>query len=140
MSLEVLAHKSVHDALLPGSVTALSDLIGDRIYDRVPARTPKYPYVVIDIEVRDDATTCSNASEVHATIHVYSNAVGTQEAKTIGGLIRGILAPDDPTINLVITGYLVSMSAFNVAVYRAGDTPLITEGVIDFTYSVDPAD
>lgn len=132
MSLEAATQKAVHDALVAGSV------LNGRIYDRVPVGA-SYPYAVVRVEVRDDATTCSNASEVHVTINVFSNAVGSQEAQNAGGLIRSILAPDDPNENLAIAGYLTTVSAFDVAVYRPGGDPLLTEGVLTFTYLVDPS-
>jgi hypothetical protein len=146
MSLEAAAHKAVHDALVDPSETALAAYIAARIYDRVPSGVPRYPYVVIGaIEVRDDANTCSNASEVHATVHVWTSRPdrgadpGSIEAKQIGGLIRKILAPDDAS-NLDIDGYHVSVSAFDVAVYRPGDDLLLTEGVLSFTFLVDPTE
>ena len=140
MSLDLAAHDAVHDALVDSAQTALQALIGQRVYDRVPAnKLPAYPYVVIDrIEVRDDANVCSYASEVHVTLRVISNAAGSVEAKTIGGLIRPILAPEDPEENLAIDGFVVSVSAFDLAIYRPADDPLLTEGVLTFTYLVDP--
>lgn len=146
MSLEAAAHKGVHDALIAGSEAALAAYVDGRVYDRVPAAPPKYPYLVLDVDIRDDANTCSNASEVHATVHVYSappypgRDIGSIEAKQIGGLVRKILAPDDGSINLTIEGYHIVVAAFDVAVYRPGDDPLLTEGVLTFTFLVDPTE
>jgi hypothetical protein len=132
MSLESAAHKAVHDAL-----TALA---GGRIFDRVPAKDAlaPYPYLVVRVDVRDDANTCSNASEVHVTVNVFSNAVGSQEAEELGGQVRELLAPDDPDETLAIDGYVTSVAAFDIATYRAAESPLVTEGVLAFTYLVDP--
>lgn len=138
MSIEAATLKAVHDALQGDS--ALTAMIGGRVYDRVPANVqPAYPYVVVAVDVSDDANTCSNASESHATVRIYSNAVGQKEAYLIGGEVRRILAPDDPDDTLDITGYLVSVARFDVATYRAASDPLVTEGVLVFTYLVDPA-
>lgn len=138
MSLELAVHDAVHDALVADAT--LQTLIGTRVYDRVPAnKVPTFPYVVIGtIEVRDDATTCSNASEVSVTLRAISNAVGSIEAKRIGSRLREILAPEEGD-NLVIAGYDTAVSAFDAAVYRPSDDPLLTEGVVSFTFLVDPA-
>lgn len=145
MSAALATHKAVHDALVDPAQTALQALIDARVYDRVPdavlGRLPTYPYVVIDrIDVRDDATTCAYASEVHATLRVISNTVGKREAETIGDLIRLILAPEDADDGLAIEGFTVSVSAFDLAIYRPADDPLLTEGVLTFTFLVDPTD
>jgi hypothetical protein len=131
VSLEAAAHKAVHDLLV--------GLSGGRIFDRVPDVAPLYPYITVRIDVTDDANTCSNASIVHATVTVFSIAVGSQEAQNLGGQVRAILAPDDPGQNIGIVGYAVSVSGFDAAVYRPGNPANITEGVLSFTYLVDPA-
>jgi hypothetical protein len=135
MGVEEAVHKAVHDILaLPQ--TALYVLVGGRVFDRVPDPPPGYPYIAIGaIEVLDDSNTCSDASDVHVTLHVWSNAVGTIEAKRIGALVRAALAPAD---NLAFDGFTTSVSAFGASVYRPGADPLLTEGVLTFNYLVDP--
>lgn len=136
MSLAKAAHKAMHDALLANS--DLTALVGTRVYDRVPV-VATYPYITFEIDTRDDANTCSNAREVHVTMHIWSNAVGKVEAETIGGIVRPILAPDDPDSNLAITGFVTYSSTCDVEVYRSGLDTLVTEGVLTFTYPTDPA-
>ncbi len=126
MSLEAAAHRAVHDALV--------GLAGNRIFDRVPDMAPAYPYITVRIDVTDDANTCSEASEVHATVTVFSNVVGSQEAQNLGGDIRARLATED----IEIEGYRVSAGDFDAAVYRPGNPENLTEGVLTFTYLVDP--
>ena len=142
MSLAVEAHKAVHDALVTGASPSpqatLAAMIGGRVYDKPPGPAPAYPYLVIDVDVRDDATTCALSREVHPTVHVWSNKPGSIEAKTIGGLVTEILAPLDPDEAPGIAGYLVHAADLDAEIYRDGGDTLLTEGVLTFTYLVDP--
>jgi hypothetical protein len=142
MSLAVNAHKAVHDALVADATLAAR--IGTRVYDKVPSPPPVYPYVVVDIDVRGDANTCSDAKELHATVHVWSMRTasgrdqGTIEAKTIGGRIAELLAPLDPDDAPEIADWRTSAADLDVELYRDGGETLLTEGLLTFTYLVDP--
>lgn len=143
MSLALAAHKAVHDALVAnGRLVAMISEPGKppRVYDRAPGPLPKYPYIVIgQIDIIGDGNTCSDSSIVNVTPSVWSNAVGKQEAEEIGDLVREILAPESGNGALDIVGYDTVVSEFQTAVYRPGDDPLLTEGILAFTYQVDPA-
>ena len=67
---------------------ALGALIGDRVFDRVPAGAVK-PYIRIgDDQVIPDPAECfERSAEVFATLDVFSSAVGKPEAKRIAGAI-----------------------------------------------------
>lgn len=133
MSLAKATRKAVHDALVSGSESSLAALIEGRVYDRVPATQPPYPYLTVDIDIADDANTCLNSKEVHVTVHIWSNVVGRQQVETIAGLIEPILNKE-----IAIAGYVNCLASFDAEDYRAGDGPLVTEGVLSFTYLVDP--
>lgn len=131
--LDVALHKAVYDALLADA--GLIPIVGKRVYDKVPGAAPQYPYIVIDsVEIGDDATTCSDASEVHVTVRAVSNMVGSIEAKRMGGFIRRALGTE-----LTIAGHRTSVGAFDIGLPRAGDRPELTEYVTSFTYLVDPS-
>jgi hypothetical protein len=134
--LDAAVHKAVHDALLGES--GLTEIIGGQVYDRVPPAATA-PYASIDsIEVHDDATTCSDASEVHVTVKVWSGGSlqnkGSIEAKKMGGFVRRALGRE-----LQFEGHVTAVGSFDVAVYRPAENDLMTEGVLTFTYLVDPA-
>lgn len=139
MGAEEAVHKAVHDALAEPQ-TILYGLIATRVFDRVPNPPPGYPYVSLEIDVADDGNGCSDASSAHVTVHVWSNAVGSLEAKRIGALIRARLAPADPAEQFAIPGFATGASNFDAAVYRAGADPALTEGVLTFTYLIDPTE
>lgn len=131
-ALDLAAHKAVRDALVANP--DVTEFVGTRVYDRVPAGTVTFPYITIDaLEVLDDGNTCSDASELHVTAHIFSNAVGSVEAKRLGGYVRQTLATE-----LAISGHWTSVGVFDAAVYRPAENDLITEGVLTFTYLVDP--
>lgn len=136
MSLAKAIHKAVHDALLANS--SLTPYLAGRIYDRVPGMMPTYPYINFEIETRDDSNTCSDAREVFVTLHIWSNAVGKVQAEEIGALVRQTLAPSDPTSHISIDGYQTTVSACSIELYRPSQDTLLTEGVLDFIYLVDP--
>jgi len=133
--LTASVHKVVHDALL--AKAGLTALIGTRVYDRVPpAATP--PYVVIGtIQIDDDQTQFSDASEISVTVHVWSAGSttnkGSIEAKKIGGYVRQALATE-----LQFEGHLTTVGHMNVELYRPSEDGLLTEGVLDFRYLADP--
>lgn len=144
MTLAVATHEAVRTALITGTSpspqTTLAGYISSRVYDKVPGPAPAYPYLSVDVDLVDDATTCSDAAEVHVTVHVWSNTVGSIEAKTIGDLVKEILSDPDAGEYITITGFIISGGGFDAAIYRDGGQTLLTEGVLTFTYLVDPTD
>lgn len=103
-----------------------------RIYDDVPSGA-KLPYITVgDDDIVDEATTCSKLYEANVTVHVWSEDVGKPEAKTLGSYVRQALDTE-----ITVAGYVVQSGYFVTAVYRPGDTPKKTEGVLAFTYLID---
>ena len=84
---------------------ALALLIGERVYDRVPppvalATAPTFPYVTVgDDQVSGAHAECLEGStEVFATLHAWSRAVGKGEAKRIAGAVVRALNYADLTL------------------------------------------
>lgn len=136
MSVAIATHKAVYNALR--SDIDLFAIIADRVYDRVPP-SAVMPYLTFEIDVHGDGNTCSDASDAHATVHIWSNALGKVQAEQIAGFVRRALGPDDPDNNLTIDGYVTTVSFFDMELYRQSPDELVTEGVLTFTYLVDPA-
>ena len=61
--------------------TAVTDAVGDRIYDAVP-RGSAYPYIVIGDDKESDWSTATEPGSAHAlTIHIWSRAAGRRETR-----------------------------------------------------------
>ncbi|RWX71892.1 DUF3168 domain-containing protein [Mesorhizobium sp. M2A.F.Ca.ET.039.01.1.1] len=76
-------------------VAAVTSLIGQRVYDTVPAN-PIFPYVTVGpmVELSDDAD-CIKGFDITFDINVWSRAVGFPEAERISDAVRiGILEPE----------------------------------------------
>lgn len=76
-------------------VAGVTSLIGQRVYDTVPA-TPIFPYVTVGpmVELSDDAD-CIKGFDITFDINVWSRAVGFPEAEKISDAVRiGILEPE----------------------------------------------
>ncbi|TPM55348.1 DUF3168 domain-containing protein [Mesorhizobium sp. B2-2-4] len=77
------------------AVAGVTALIGQRVYDRVPAK-PVFPYVTLGPmdELSEDAD-CIDGFSIALDINVWSRAVGFPEAKRIGDAVRaGLLDPE----------------------------------------------
>lgn len=82
-----------------GAWPALATLIGDRIYDRVPAN-PTFPYVVIGLtQGIDQSAACLTDWEVFAQLDIWSRAVGFPEAKRIASQCDEALSLRYPNLN-----------------------------------------
>ena len=70
---------------------ALSEMIGQRVYDTIPEKAP-FPYLSLGSawETQDDAD-CLAAVTVGFRIDVWSRAVGFPEARAIAHLVRAVL-------------------------------------------------
>lgn len=87
MSDPALALQGAIDLALAAAVTAVSG----RVFDRVPAEVV-FPYIEIgEAQTLDDGAQCVDAVAIVQTVHVWSNAVGQGECRTIAGAVRGTL-------------------------------------------------
>jgi hypothetical protein len=76
----------------------LTEIVANRIYDKVPAAAP-YPYVSLGaFQVIADSADCYRGSEIAIVIDGWSRDDGSVEAKQIGGAIREAL--DDAELTL----------------------------------------
>lgn len=114
-----------------------------RIYDRVPPLAAPagaksgaaFPYVTIgDDQVVDDSTTCGEAYELFATVHVWSRDVGKAAPKLLAAAIREAL--DAP---IEIEGFAVVVHEFNDARFFREPDGVTEHGVLTFRYLVDPS-
>jgi hypothetical protein len=63
------------------SSSAVTDAVGDRIYDAVP-RGSAFPYIVIGDDHETDWSTATEPGSAHAlTIHIWSRAQGRRETR-----------------------------------------------------------
>lgn len=116
--------------------SALSALIGTRIYDRVPA-DPVFPYIRVgDDQIVADGADCFDESvEVFATIHVFSRAVGKPEAKNIAGAVVAAIR----SATLTLSGYSLCDIEHQGTRYLDDPDTLTTHGVVTFHAMIDPA-
>lgn len=99
-------------ALLRGDA-AVTGLVGQRIFDRVPPDAPM-PYVAMTgwQTISEDAE-CFEAYEVYFDVQCYSNSVGRVEVARLAGAVKSALhkaaitAGGDPTISHNNTLYFV---------------------------------
>ena len=84
--LDVAFQKGLYAAL--GADVVLAELVGPRIYDRVPDPAT-FPYLRIsEVDAVDRSTGCHVIDEVTATIHAFSRKPGLVEAKAIARAVR----------------------------------------------------
>lgn len=115
-------------------VTALkaANVAGGRIYDRVPEGAAK-PYVTVgEGQTIGNDNLCAGASEVFADVHVWSDAVGWPEAKTLVGQIRNALAAE-----LALVGFTVTVAEFRQARFLPATDGLLRHAVLEFRYLID---
>lgn len=124
---------AIYSALAGDS--ALSALIGDRVYDRVPADTTgkitaEFPYITIPtMQALDDGADCIDGEEVFTDIHVWSRAVGMVEAKRIAAAVKRVL--DGTDLDLGNGAALVDIR-FQDARFLRDPDGLTTHAVITF--------
>jgi hypothetical protein len=77
---------------------ALAELIGARIYDRVP-KAPEYPLVTIgNIQVLPESADGVDAAESAVTIHVWDQYKRADKAKPVGALVISALHEEQLSI------------------------------------------
>jgi hypothetical protein len=90
---------------------ALTELVGSRVYDRVPKEAP-FPYVSYGpVDMMSEDADCINGFNIAVQIDVWSRAVGTPEAKRIGNAVRRALHDADlalPTNAFVLLRHMQS--------------------------------
>jgi len=115
------------------AASALTAIVGERIYDAVPA-SAVFPYVTFRVDgVLDDGVDCVEASEIFFSIHVWSRAVGWPEASRIAGEIRDALDLNE----LDVTGY--NLVNLHFRDFRRLDDPdgKTNHGVVSFRALID---
>jgi hypothetical protein len=71
--------------------TALTDLIGDRVYDRVPSQ-PIYPLVTIgNMQMLPESADGVDAAETVVTIHVWDQFKQADKSRVVGGTVVNAL-------------------------------------------------
>lgn len=127
-----LALQGAINVRLRSQVTAVSN----RVYDAVPQKVV-FPYLAIgEIQSLDDGATCIDAAEVFVTLHVWSRAKGSVEARTIAGVCRTALHEWKP----VLTGFdCVELMHRDTRVFRDADGET-THGVLTFRALIDAAE
>lgn len=139
MSVDLAVHEAIYAALTDPAQTALAALIGTRVYDRVPGKGTPFPYVVMSsLDVRDVSNSCGKSYAVGVALTCWANSVGrAAEVLEACGLIRDILIPSDNTFPAVAGFRIVTWQGL-ATVYRDGPNPLLEEGVVTFTYIINP--
>lgn len=95
-------------------------IVGERVYDQVPAK-PQFPYVTLgDEQVLDDGNSCADGWEVYSDLHVWSrSSQGSKlEVKDLAGRVveRVVNGP------LVVNGFdVVSARLETLRVLRDPD-------------------
>lgn len=98
---------AVRAALVAAS--AVTDLVGQRVYDRVP-NSPAFPYLTIRIpDITEDDDGCGKHWICAVEVHIWSRATGRQEASQIAGPVRDAL--DSIT---AVTGYRINYNQFRL--------------------------
>jgi hypothetical protein len=111
----------------------VTNLVAERIYDRVPP-TAAFPYVKYgDDQVLDDSADCVIGSEVFFNLHVWSKTVGKPETKRIAGAIRDTL---DEAALTIADHNLVNL---HFREFRAFDDPdpTFNHGIVGFRALID---
>jgi hypothetical protein len=127
--------KAIYSTLTANS--AVTGLVGQRIYDRVPADAV-FPYVRIGLDqsVAEDQDCVEECVEVFAQVDVYSRSQGKIEAKNISGALVRALNPSTVTIS-----DLYELQDFRHIDTRVLDDPdgLSTHAVLSFRALVETA-
>lgn len=124
----------------PGSPVA--PLVEGRIYDRVPTENGRvkasFPYITIgEAETADAGADCVEAEDVTLTLHVWSRAVGSVEAKRIGGALKAALHEAELTLG---DGSRLTELRWRGASYSLDPDGLTTHGVVTFLALAEASD
>lgn len=75
--------------------TALTDIIGDRVYDRIPP-APNYPLVTIgNMQVLPESGDGIDAAETVVTIHVWDQFKQADKSRRVGGAVVNALHDEE---------------------------------------------
>jgi hypothetical protein len=109
---------------------AVTALVGDRIYDRVPAK-PTFPFIHLgDDQIIGDDEWGEN-SDCYVNVHVYSRGVGKVEVKTIAAAVRAAL-----DTRLIVSGFLCGEYQYEETKYITQADGLTEHAIIEFYYSL----
>lgn len=115
------------------NTAAVTALVGQRTFDKVPPETP-FPYVSYGSdEVLEDDVSCITAYEVSIQIDVWSRAVGQPEMKRISGAIRATLHGAD----LILAEHALVLIEHEVTRYLDDPDGLTSHGALTFRALVD---
>lgn len=118
---------AVRSALVGAS--AVTDKVGQRVYDRVP-NEPTFPYLTVRVpDTTEDDDGCNQHWLCAVEVHVWSRAVGTQEASETVGPIRAAL--DGVT---TVTGYRINYIQFRQDRIMQDADGLTTHAVVSFEF------
>ncbi|TFV34556.1 DUF3168 domain-containing protein [Bradyrhizobium frederickii] len=74
---------------------AVADLVGDRIFDRVPAK-PEFPLVTIgNMQVIPESADGVDAAETAVTIHVWDQFKQADKSRKVGGAVVSALHDEE---------------------------------------------
>jgi len=133
MSDQALAVQGAIYAALSEPGSPVAPFVEGRIYDRVPPDPPgsgraRFPYITIGEAVTADAgADCVDGEDVTVTLHVWSRAVGSVEAKRIGGAVKQALDRAELSIG---TGFALVEIQWLGAQYLTDPDGLTTHGTI----------
>jgi hypothetical protein len=132
MSDPALAIQKTYVARLKAAVPA----VAGRVHDEAP-QTVAFPYLQVgDIQTLEDGADCLDAVECFVTLHVWSRAVGSVEARQIAGHVRAALHEWLPALDA--DGFrCVEAMHRDTRVMRDPDGKT-THGVLTFRLLVDP--
>jgi hypothetical protein len=127
MSAELAVQKAIYDALQFNA--AVDALVGDRIYDRVPANATM-PYVHIrSLQAVDDGSDCVDAWEIFVDIDAWDNGVGKPGASNVVSAVR--MALHEVAMSLVEPYSLIAIDHRDSAIDTEADG-LTTRGRMTF--------
>lgn len=133
MSDQALALQGALFAVLSEPGSPVAALVGGRIHDRVPVDPAgrvkaEFPYITIrDAETADAGADCVDGEDITVTLHIWSRAVGSVEAKRIGGALKAAL--DRAELDLGAEVALVELQ-WRGAQYFTDPDGLTTHGVV----------
>jgi len=111
--------------------TSVTDLVGLRIYDRVPEKVA-YPYLAYEEEIiLDDDDECGEHWECTVNLHAWSTTVGSVEAKSICSAVTAALESISS-----VTGFRVGDVQFLSQRILKDRDGVTTHGVVTFYFHI----
>lgn len=124
--------KAIHGALADDA--AVGALIGDRIFDHVPATAP-FPYVSFGAtSIYDWSTATESGAEQLFTLHVWSKGRGRKEALAIMEVARACLEG----ANLALDGHSLVNLAPVFSEVRFDDEQSVHHGLLRYRAVTEP--